>query len=205
MDILSTIFGSEARVRIMRLFLFNQNDFFDLQTICQKSKVNQKIVKKELILLEKAELIKKRNIYKVILKKVGKKDVSKKIKVQGFYLNHDFSYITALRQLLIKTKTLEGGEIVRRLSKVGKLKLVIVAGVFTQDNNSRADIFIVGNNISRASLSNAIRSIEAELGKELAYVYFETPDYQYRLGMCDKLIRDVLDYPHEVLLDKITA
>ena len=66
------------------------------------------------------------------------------------------------------------------------------------------DIFIVGNNINKRSLDNAIKSIEAELGKELVYVFFETQDYQYRLGMYDKLIRDVLDYPHEVLLDKIS-
>lgn len=204
MDILSTIFGSEARVRIMRLFLFNPEVIFDLDLIHQKSKVNSKIVKKELIVLEKAELIKKRNFSKTIKKRKNKKAVNIRVKTCGYYLNQDFSYITALKQLLIKTKTLEGGEIVRRLSKAGKLKLVIIAGVFTQDKDSRVDMFIVGNNIRKNTLNNVIKSIEAELGKELVYVCFETKDYQYRLGMYDKLIRDVLDYPHQVLLDKIS-
>lgn len=203
MDTLSTIFGSEPRVRIMRLFLFNPEILFDLDVVCQKSKVNSKIVKKELIILEKAELIKKRDFNKTISKKKNKKIVNIKVKIQGYYLNQDFSYITALKQLLIKTKTLEGGEIVKRLSKVGKLKLVIVSGVFTQTKDSRVDMFVVGNGISKNALNNAIKSIEAELGKELIYVSFETKDFQYRLGMYDKLIRDVLDYPHEVLLDKI--
>ena len=203
MDTLSTIFGSEPRVRIMRLFLFNPEILFDLDVVCQKSKVNSKIVKKELIILEKAELIKKRDFNKTISKKKNKKIVNIKVKTQGYYLNQDFSYITALKQLLIKTKTLEGGEIVKRLSKIGKLKLVIVSGVFTQTKDSRVDMFVVGNNISKNALNNVIKSIEAELGKELIYVSFETKDFQYRLGMYDKLIRDVLDYPHEVLLDKI--
>jgi len=130
--------------------------------------------------------------------------VNKKLKIHGYDLNQDFAYVTALKQLLIKTKTLEGGEIVKRLGRAGKLKLVIVAGVFTQDKDSRVDIFVVGNNIKKNTLSNVIKSIEAELGKELIYAYFETQDYQYRLSMYDKLIRDVLDYPHQVLLDKIT-
>ena len=205
MDTLSTIFGSEARVRIMRLFLFNPEIIFDIEMISNKSKVSKNVAKKEVIILEKAKLIQKKSFVRVIQKKKGKKVVNKKLKIHGYDLNQDFAYITALKQLLIKTKTLEGGEIVKRLGRAGKLKLVIVAGVFTQDKDSRVDIFVVGNNIKKNTLSNVIKSIEAELGKELIYAYFETQDYQYRLGMYDKLIRDVLDYPHQVLLDKISA
>jgi len=65
-------------------------------------------------------------------------------------------------------------------------------------------MFVVGNNLNKSVLNNAIKSIEAELGKELNYVYFETPDFQYRLSMYDKLIRDILDYPNQVLLDKLS-
>ncbi len=201
MDALSTIFGSEARVRIMRLFLFNSEMFFDISMICSKSKVNQKVVKKEISILLKAKLLKEKDITKTVQ---NKKRKSRKVKTRNYYLNQDFPYITALKQLLIKTKMIEGGEIVRRLSKSGKLKLVIVAGVFTQNKDSRVDMLVVGNNISKSALSNIIKSIEAELGRELIYVYFETPDYQYRLGMYDKLVRDILDYPHNVLLDKIS-
>ena len=205
MDTLSTIFGSEARVRIMRLFLFNSEIIFDIEMISNKSKVSKNVAKKEVIILEKAKLIQKKSFFRIIQKKKGKKVVNKKLKIHGYDLNQDFAYVTALKQLLIKTKTLEGGEIVKRLGRAGKLKLVIVAGVFTQDKDSRVDIFVVGNNIKKNTLSNVIKSIEAELGKELIYAYFETQDYQYRLGMYDKLIRDVLDYPHQVLLDKISA
>jgi hypothetical protein len=45
--------------------------------------------------------------------------------------------------------------------------------------------------------------MEAEIGKELVFASFETADFHYRLGMYDKLIRDILDYPHQKLLDKL--
>jgi hypothetical protein len=204
LDTLGTIFGSEARVKIMRLFLFNPEEIFDLGDVCDKSKVSRNTAKKEIVLLEKAKLIKKKDFSKVVRKKKRKKFKDVKVRSHGFYLNQDFTYITALKQLLIKTKTLEGAEIVKMLSRAGKLTLVIVAGVFTQDKDSRVDLFVVGNNLNKSSLNNVIKSIEAELGRELAYAYFETKDFQYRLGMYDKLIRDVLDYPHQVLLDKIS-
>ncbi|MFH0755500.1 MAG: hypothetical protein V1910_02430 [bacterium] len=202
MDILSILFGNEAKVRIMRLFLFNQETVFDIKMICEKSKVNKKIVKREISIFEKIKLIKKKDFTKI---NKNKKNKFTKIKNIGYYLNQDFYYITALKQLLIKTKMLENGEIVKKLSRTGKLKLIIIAGIFIQNDDSRVDLFIVGNNINKTTLNNAIKSIEAELGKELVYVYFETQDYQYRLSMYDKLIRDVLDYPHQVLLDKISG
>lgn len=205
MDILGTIFGSEARVKIMRLFLFNAESIFDIGDVSDKSKVNKNLARKELSILEKSKLIKKKNFSKIVTKKKGKKFKDVRVKSTGYYLNQDFSYITPLKQLLIKTKTLEPGEIIKRLSRAGKLKLVIVAGVFIQSKDSRVDMFVVGNNLNKSVLNNAIKSIEAELGKEINYVYFETPDFQYRLSMYDKLIRDILDYPNQVLLDKLSV
>ena len=200
MDSLGIIFGSEARVKIIRLFLFNLETVFDLETIASKSKVSKNNTKKEVSILERANLIKRKSFVKIIERKNKK---PKKIKTFGYHLNKDFSYVTGLKQLLIKTKMLEGGEIIKRLSRSGRLKMVVVAGVFTQDKDSRADMLIVGTGMSKSSLTNAIKSIEAEVGRELIYVYFEKEDFEYRLGMNDRLIRDILDYPHQLLLDKI--
>lgn len=207
MDILATIFNSEARVRMMRLFLFNPENTFDIEMIMDKSKLSSKDVQKELKILLKSKLIKKEKFTKTICSKNKKNKGEVKetyVKSNGFILNQDFPYITAFKQLLIKTKTLEGGEVIKRLSKSGRLKLVLVSGVFIDDKDSRVDILVVGNGINKTTLGNSIKSIEAELGKELNYVYFETSDFQYRLDMYDKLVRDILDYPHQILLDKIS-
>ena len=204
MEILSKLFGSEARVKIMRLFIFNSEIPYDASMVSDKSKVVLKIVKKELALLEKIHLIGKKTFWKTIKAKKRGKSVEKRVKSKGYQLNQEFPYITGLRQLIVSTKTLEGGEVLSRLSKAGKLKLVVIAGVFTQTKDSRLDMLVVGDNLKKPILNSVIRSLEAELGKELLYAHFETPDFQYRLGMYDKLIRDVLDYPHEVLLDRVS-
>ncbi|MFA5934429.1 MAG: hypothetical protein WC827_00885 [Candidatus Paceibacterota bacterium] len=205
MDVLSILFGGEARVRMMRLFLFNPEVIFDIDMVCDKSKVDIKTVKKEFSILEKAELIKGKDFSKNVQKKVRGKMEEVKVKAHGYYLNQDFPYMVSLRQLLISTKTFEGSEILKRLSKVGKLKLVLVSGVFTQDNDSRVDMLVVGNNLNKTTLSKVVKTIEAELGKELVYAFFETPDFEYRMGMYDKLIRDIMDYPHQLLLNKIAS
>ncbi len=195
MEILSTLFGSEAKVKLMRLFLFNHETCFDFDTICEKSKITLKEAKQEIQTLLKSGLIKRKSFLK-------EKDNIRK-KAQGFCLNSEFTYMNPLKKLLISDKLLNSENLLNEIGKSGKLKLVIVAGIFTQDADSRVDMLIVGNNLNKAILSNSVKKIEAELGKELVYAFFETQDFKYRMSMYDKLVRDVVDFSHKVLLDKL--
>jgi hypothetical protein len=89
------------------------------------------------------------------------------------------------------------------LSRAGKLKLVIITGFFIQNTDSRIDLLVVGDTLRKGTLENAIAMVEAEIGREIRYAAFDTADFNYRLKMYDKLIRDVLDFPHEKILNKL--
>ena len=203
MEILGKLFGTPEKVKIMRLFLFNPDQPFDLEDAVLKTKSEIKNVRREISGLEKIKLIKNRIFFKDLNKDVGKKNETVKKKTNGWILNHDFHYLSELQGLLINAQLIKHGEILKRLSSVGKLKVVIVSGVFIQDLDSRVDILIVGDNLRKFALDNAIKTIESEIGRELNYTAFETSDFLYRLGVCDKLIRDILDYKHEKVLDRI--
>jgi hypothetical protein len=49
-------------------------------------------------------------------------------------------------------------------------------------------------------VNSHIRALEAEIGREIVYAVFDYKEFLYRLNMYDKLIRDVLDFPHKVLV-----
>jgi transcription initiation factor IIE alpha subunit len=66
MDTLTAIFGNEVKVRVLRLFLFNETVVFLVKEIIEKTKSQQNLVKKELSILEKAEVIKARKVSKEI-------------------------------------------------------------------------------------------------------------------------------------------
>ena len=51
-------------------------------------------------------------------------------------------------------------------------------------------------------LEKAVRSFEPKYGREIRYAVFSTPEFRYRLTIHDKLVRDTLDYPHRILLNK---
>ena len=203
METLGLLFGTPARVKLMRLFLFNTGRNYDLKDLCDRSKTSISIAKKELGLLEKVRLVNSKLFIKITFREKDGKKFEIKKKVKGWILNDDFVYINALRTFLLTTRNLEHNRILQKLSTSGKLKLVILAGVFINDPESRVDIFVVGDKLSKGALANAIKNLESEIGKELNYAFFETDDFKYRIGVYDKLVRDILDYPHKVLLDKL--
>jgi hypothetical protein len=183
MEILAKILGSSARVKIMRLFLLNRSKGFSSKDVKKRSRVSQILVRKELRLLSSIGFIKKRSI------------------TSGeWYYNSLFKYGEEFKNLLLNLDTLNKQTILNNFKKVGKTKLIIISGIFIKNDDSRVDILIVGDKMKRNKIEEGIKKIEAEIGTELVYAVFETKEFIYRLNMYDKLIRDILDYPHEVVL-----
>lgn len=203
MDILAKLFGSAARIKILRLFLFNPEIVFDAKDVQLRAKTQLALVRKEIGMMEKIKLIKRKTFIKEIERKTGKKKTIVKKRVQGWVLNESFVYIGALQEFFIQTATLHEKDILGKLRRSGTLKLVIVAGVFIQDWENRIDMLIVGDGINNKRLETSVKDIEAEVGMELKYATFSTADFKYRLEMRDRLIRDVLDYQHKVLVDRL--
>lgn len=204
MDTFGILFGSQARVKLMRLFLLNSDDTIENKEIVKRSKVTAVVARKEVKILEKAGLIKKKIFYKVLLPKKKNGKPTKK-KTQGWVLNAEFELLKPLRTFLLNTDPLRRQEVVNKFKNVGKIKLLVISGIFIQENDSRVDLLIVGDSIRKSAIENALRSVEAEIGKEISYAYFDTKEFTYRVGICDKFVRDVLDYPHERLVDKIES
>ncbi len=200
MEALEKLFGSSARVKVLKFFLFNTSDIYEKSTIAARTRVSSSILQKELNLLEKINLIKKKNTFLLKEDRYGRVT---KIKTKGYQTVIESKLFTALQNLLVKNSPMSSSSLVQRLGKHGKLKLVIAAGVFIQDHDSRVDLLIVGDGIKEGPLKTTITTLESEIGKQLRYTVLTVSDFKYRLGVYDKLVRDILDYPHQIFLDRI--
>lgn len=180
----------------MRLFMFHPEAVFDEAELSDRTKITPKEVRKEMKRLSEASLVSSRSVIRI-----GK---TRKKKVTGWMLRGDFVYLPELRQLLINSALITHSDVSKRIQKVGKIKLLILTGVFIQEyNDSKVDLLIVGDTLRRGALESAIKTLESEVGKEITYAAFETADFKYRYSMYDKLIRDILDFPHEKLINRL--
>jgi hypothetical protein len=203
MDALGKLFGSASRVKILRLFLLNPLEAFDALMVAEKSKVAIAETRRELALLKKIGFIADKSFFKEIPAKRGSKKPATRKRVSGFQLRGSFPLLIPLKNLVISESPLNREEITRRFKSIGKVKLLVLSGIFIEATDTRVDVLIVGDDLKKRSIENVLKSIEAEVGKELSYAAFETSEFLYRLSVYDKFVRDILDFRHDTVFDKI--
>lgn len=196
-DPLTILFGSQARVKLLRFFLFNPSKAVLFDEISRRAKLARRTARTEVSALEKAEVIKQKVLY---LEVPGK---NRKLKSIGYMLNKDFPELQALQTFMFETAPIDGRNLLRHLRKAGTLDFVGISGVFVRDFEQRLDVLLAMKKFNEAKVQNAIRSLEAEIGVEIRYSAMSSEDLQYRVGMYDKLTRDFFDYNHQILVDKI--
>ncbi|MEK7569265.1 MAG: hypothetical protein AAB500_00015 [Patescibacteria group bacterium] len=179
MEILGKIFGSAGRVKILRLFLLNKGKGFKVAEIAKRSRVATNAVRRELRTLDKVGFARRKGT--------------------DWSFNSNFPYAAELEELLVNSDTIDHKEIGEDFRKTGRVKLLILSGIFIKNKDSRVDLLLVGERLKRAKIDEKIKKLEAEIGSELSYAVFDTKEFIYRLNMYDKLVRDVLDFPHVVL------
>ena len=196
---LTALFDTLARVRILRLFLFNPSQEVSMADILRRAKLSQRAARTELTQLERADIIRRKFIFEII---PGK---AKRRKVLGYSLNKNSPVVAPLQKFLFDTTPINGATLQKHLRGVGKIQVLVVAGVFLREFERRIDVLIAVEKLNAAKIETAIRNLEAELGVGIKYAAFSTADLLYRIGMHDKLTRDVFDFSHELLVDKVNA
>jgi len=186
MEPLAKLFGSPARLKMIRLFLFNQSTSFTLAEITKRTKLSKDVVKHELSDLCESTLLRKK----------GERSAA------SYQVNPKFEYLAALNVFVRETTSVRPRVMITMLRRAGALQLVALSGFFTGVLESQIDLLVVGDNLEERPLAQAVHSLEAELGREIRYASFATTDFRYRFGVYDRLLRDVFDYPHRLLIDK---
>jgi hypothetical protein len=203
MELLSRLLGGTERVKIMRFFLHHEDQVVSLHDISEKTKSRSALIRKEITLLASIGFIEKKKTKTVVTTGQGKKSVSKVKEVNGYKLNVDFPHNKALKELLFDFQSLDKRELASRFKLIGRIKLFIVSGVFIGETKSRLDVLIVGEAIKRPKAEKVFELLSAELGREVVYSIMDVEEYEYRMKMYDKFVRDIIEMPHETVIDKI--
>lgn len=203
MDILGKLFGSQARVKILRLFLLNPLEAYDVAMVAEKSKVPLVEARRELSLIKSAGVIADKTFTKEVISKRSKNAKPTKKRVQGFQLKSTFPLLSAIKNLIVSETPLNRDEIARRFKSTGKIKFLAISGIFIDEPEARVDVLIVGDDLKKRSIENVLRTIEAEIGHELSYGALETSEFLYRVSVYDKFVRDVLDFRHDKVINKL--
>jgi hypothetical protein len=187
MELLTKLFGSGARLKTLRLFIFNQDTAFTVAEVAERTKLAKDVVRREINDLLASGLLRKKGTQTPV----------------RYQVNPRFEHLAAFDTFIRETTAVRPHIIIAALRRAGTLRLVILSGLFSGILEPQIDLLVVGDNLQERPLARAVRSLEAELGREIRYASFATADFRYRRGVYDRLLRDVFDYPHRILIDKI--
>lgn len=208
-DFLGTFLGNQARAKLARVFVFNELDPQTLKNATKHSGLSIQAVAREIKALEKIGIIKKVANTVKKTRQTGKKKLAKRPRPNGgakqesaWILNAEFKHLRALSLFIHEVSPPRYGNIVATLKNCGRLSAVVASGCFMGDTTRPVDLMVVVDNVNENRLEHAIKALEPIFGREIRYASFSTTEFSYRLTIQDRLIRDTLDYPHQVLLDR---
>ncbi|MEI6596997.1 MAG: hypothetical protein WCL13_02175 [bacterium] len=204
---LEKLFGSNSRVKILKLFLLNPADKFYIRQLSRDLKLQLNSVRRELENLEKFGILTSdmKNEEEINGEKEAARASSSPAGGQEkkyFRANPNFVLFDEIKALIVKAQILYEKDFVKKLNSIGKVKLLVLTGIFVNNPSTLIDILIVGK-INKPKLIKLIRELEDELGKEINFTVFDSQEFKYRRDITDIFLYGILDGRKLVVIDEV--
>ena len=183
-SVLESLFGPSPNFLFIQFFFRNEPESFGLKTIADKTSLTRDIINREAAYLVKVGMLNKRG------------SGSNK----HYQLNSSFPFLNEFNSLILRSSPVGKARLINIIKRAGKLRLVLISGVFLNKGDSQIDLFVVGDKLNERKLEAVARELEILVGKELRWAGMETNEFLYRWRMFDRFVRDVLASQHEKVL-----
>jgi hypothetical protein len=188
---LEFLFGSRVRWRLIKFFMLHDKVALTATEIIEKNKMEAKTAREEAKKVL-GQLVNAKFLYSRTIKKQ-----------KAYFLNSKYSFYDELKWLVVKSNIYPQCEQLNRVKGLGDVKLGLVSGLFINNKNSKTDLFLVVDNLSRAKLKHLIEELETEMGREINYSLMNLEEFRYRIKMFDKFVLEILEQPHEIIVNEI--
>jgi len=207
---LGQLFGSNARVKILKIFLFNPEEKYYIRELARRLKLQVNSVRRELDNLEKfGILISGANIgaektdgdsFAVETRRGASLQCDSQEK-KYYKANADFVLYEEIKSLIIKAQILYGRDFIDKLKEAGKIKLLVLTGKFVNEPDFPVDLLIVGR-FNKIKLVKLIKELEKELGREVNFTVMDAKEFKYRRDITDVFLYSILEGKNIVAVDE---
>lgn len=202
---LEQLFGSKTRVKLLRLFLNNQNQPYYLRELARKLKTQLNSVRREVENLEQLGIIKSAEApvkEEKELDKKKKKAAKPSSNKKYLLTNTEFILYPELKALLLKAQLLLERSFIIKIERLAKIKLFILSGIFVGNDSAATDMLLVGT-INHKRLAAVVKEFEREFGRSINFTVMSPQEFKYRQDITDRFLYDILEGKKIVIVDKI--
>jgi len=177
---LKQLFSSNARVKLLRVFLLNSDEEFFIRELTRKLDEQINSVRRELDNLKKIGLLKSRV----------------RNRKKYFYVNKEFLIYNELRDILIKASS-NDEQMGRAISKMGEVDYLLLSGKFI-GRDSNVDLLLVGEVDKRKLQKYIDETVKGK--KDIKFTIISKKDFLYRLECNDKFVKEILSSEGNMIL-----
>ncbi|MBU0546361.1 winged helix-turn-helix domain-containing protein [Patescibacteria group bacterium] len=193
---LEHLIGSKTRLKLLQLFYRSQDRSFYVRELARLIGVQLNAVRRELANLERLCIITHVPAGTSKIEEAGTE------RSKYFKLNSNFLLYNELKNLLFKSQELEEQILVEDLKKKGgKIKFLLLTGLFTGDAEAGTDILIVGE-IKAMTVSRLVKEFEQLFGKSIRYTIMDDKEFTDRHEIGDRFLYGVFECKNMVVVDE---
>ena len=120
-----------------------------------------------------------------------------------YIINTKHKLLPEIRDFLIKNQRAYEDELFAAINKLGEIKAAFLSGAFTGQPQLPVDLLLVGK-VSLTKLDTFLKQCKTMMGIDINYSIMTPDEFKIRVNTFDRFIKDIFDYPHLVVVDKIT-
>lgn len=218
---LTAIFGSELRARLLGLFLLHPEAKYTISKLAADSGLTPAALRKELEALvglgllrveeeaeekkeEKESLLDKKAISRTGKGRAKKVLAPEKPKKKLYAVSSEFILYPELRALLAKAQILSSQKLVAAIDKNFQPKLLVLSGFFTNSPEAQTDILVVGA-IKRSVFLKFVTDLEKSLEREINFTIMDEKEFLFRQEIMDIFLYNVLNGKTITLINRLAG
>ena len=183
---LAKLFASPLRIKLIKYFALQPDERFTAHTVASALSMNRDTVRAEVTALARIGVVTKRPA------RTG----------TTFGWNREYPRALMLQNFVIDATTPDD-KIVAEVFRTLGVHLVIVAGALAEETRGSVDLLIVTKRVNDDRIPKAVKKLETMTAVPIRYSVMEVGEYLRRREGYDRLLRDITDFRHRIVLSRI--
>lgn len=120
-----------------------------------------------------------------------------------YIVNQRHKLLLEIKASLVKNQKPYEDELFSTITKLGDIKAAFLSGAFTGQPQLPVDLLLVGK-INLTKLDLFLKQCKVMLGIDINYSIMTPDEFELRINTFDRFLKDIFDYAHLVVVDKVT-
>jgi hypothetical protein len=183
---ISRLFQNPTRIKVLKFFTLQPNIKTFAKDVAQTIGGSAVRTEAEIRALARAGVL--------VGKRMGNKTT--------YSLSPTFEYADAIRSFLDEITQPNGKSLSDAFRGVPGITLLVASGALVREHRGAIDLLVVTRRPKDARIERAVRQVETKVSLPIRYAVFDTREYEERRVARDRLLRDIFEFEHAVILGR---